>query len=73
MFGGVGNEEGSEVGTAGGEDQFVGLEGGALRAQGDVCKALLSPELLEDVEELVVVVSPLQHILGDIFVQQLFG
>ena len=51
----------------------MGLEGGALRAQGHVCEALLSPELLEDVEELVDVVSPLQHILGDIFVQQLFG
>ena len=51
----------------------MGLEGVALRAQGHVCEALLSPELLEDVEELVVVVSPLQHILGDIFVQQLFG
>ena len=73
MFGGVCYEESSEVRTAGGEDQFVGLEGDAVRAQGDVSEALLSPELLEDVEQLVVVIAPLQHVLGGLTVQKLFG
>ena len=72
MFGGVCYEESSEVRTAGGENQFVGLEGDAVRTQGNVSEALLSPQLLEDVQELVVVIAPLQHILGYIFVQQLF-
>ena len=73
MFGGVGYEEGSEVRTAGRENELVRLEGDSVRGQADICEALLLPELLEYVEQLVVVISPLQDILGDLFVKKLFG
>ena len=73
MFGGVGYEEGSEVRTAGREDELVRLEGDSVRDQTDVSEALLFPELLEYVEQLVVVSAPLQDVLGDLFVKKLFG
>ena len=73
MFGWVGYKEGPEVRTAGGQDELVRLEGNSVRGQTDVCEALLLPELLEYVEQLVVVISPLQNILGDLFVKKLFG
>ena len=50
MFGWVGYKEGPEVGTAGGQDELVRLEGYSVRGQTDVCEALLLPELLEYVE-----------------------
>ena len=50
MFGWVRHEQRSEVRTAGGEDQLVGLEGGAGRCETDVSEALLHPEGVEDVE-----------------------
>ena len=67
------SEDSPEVGTTGGQDELVRLEGNSVRGQTDVCEALLLPELLEDVEQLVVVISPLQNILGDLFVKKLFG
>ena len=73
VFGWVGYKEGPEVGTAGGQDELVRLEGHSVRGQTDVCEALFLPELLEYVEQLVVVISPLQNILGDLFVKKLFG
>ena len=73
VFGGAGYEEGPEVGAAGGQHQFVCLEGEALRHQTDIGEALLLPELLEYVEQLAVVVAPLQHVLGNLFVKKLFG
>ena len=73
MFGWVCYKEGPEVRAAGGQDELVRLEGYSVRGQTDVCEALLLPELLEYVEQLVVVISPLQDILGDLFVKKLFG
>ena len=73
VFGWVGNEEGSEVRTAGREDELVRLEGDSVRGQTDVCEALLFPELLEYVEQLVIVGAPLQDVLGDLFVKKLLG
>ena len=60
-------------GTAGREDELVRLEGDSVRDQTDVSEALLFPELLEYVEQLVVVGAPLQDVLGDLFVNKLFG
>ena len=73
MFRWIGYEEGPEVRTAGRENELVRLEGDSVRGQADICEALLLPELLEYVEQLVVVGAPLQDVLGDLFVNKLFG
>ena len=73
MVGWVCYEERSEVRTAGGEDELVCLEGEAVRGETDVSETLVPPLLLEDVEQLVVVISPLQHILRNLFINKLLG
>ena len=73
VFGRVGYKEGPEVGTASRQHEFVGLEGQLVCGQTDVGEALLLPEVLEYVEQLVVVIPPLQHVLGNLFVKKLFG
>ena len=56
-------EDGPEVGAADGEDEAVRLEGLVPAADGDVGEELVDEEVLGQLEEVGLVVAPLQDIL----------
>jgi len=56
-------EHGLEVGRAGRQDHFVGLELDSVAGQGHVDKGLVVQEVLEDAQQVVLVVVPSQAVL----------
>ena len=72
MTGLTGDEQTAEVRATGGEDELVGVEGLGLRLEADISERVGGEEVAEQLEQLGVVATPLENVLGIFVIRGLF-